>query len=349
MTQPPKKSGRALLGGLAGGGFSALVLQPLDMLKSRQQAMISMNSMNPVAALQAPNGFLQSKGTPTLALSSVSSTLHQVRHHSAIATAPSKYAQFRASPTIPITTLARTIVRDEGALALWRGVGPSIARITAGAGLYLGILDYMASNAGEASSATASAAQNFAVGAGARALACTFALPFTVVKTRFEALPANTYSSLPSALRQIFRAEGFRGSYSGLGVTLLRDVPFSGLYYLTYEALHRVRADITNDETRHTTQTFAVGLLAGAIATTVTHPFDMIKTRVQLGEHAVPSMFASTTKTNSALDVAKQVVRSEGAFGLFRGLTLRIVKRPLTTAVVWTAYEFARRMNDECN
>lgn len=42
------------------------------------------------------------------------------------------------------------------------------------------------------------------------------------------------YTSMVSALKQIYRTEGIRGMTCGLVPTLFRDAPFSGLYLMFY-------------------------------------------------------------------------------------------------------------------
>ena len=59
--------------------------------------------------------------------------------------------------------------------------------------------------------------------------------PFYVIKTRFEVIGFNEYSSVSDAVRKILRQEGVRGFFTGLYVSILRDLPFSGLYYPLYE------------------------------------------------------------------------------------------------------------------
>ena len=45
------------------------------------------------------------------------------------------------------------------------------------------------------------------------------------------------YKGVYNALKTIKNAEGLRGLTSGLGPTLLRDVPFSGIYLMFYDKL----------------------------------------------------------------------------------------------------------------
>jgi solute carrier family 25, member 38 len=86
------------------------------------------------------------------------------------------------------------------------------------------------------------------------------------------------------ALRSMTRAEGARGLTAGVLPTLLRDVPFSGIYLMFYVRLKQAAlssggsAPLANREAVH----FVCGLLAGALASLVTQPADVVKTRMQL-------------------------------------------------------------------
>lgn len=48
------------------------------------------------------------------------------------------------------------------------------------------------------------------------------------------------YQSIYAALRSICHSEGFRGLFSGLTATLLRDAPFSGIYLMFYSQTKNV-------------------------------------------------------------------------------------------------------------
>ena len=60
---------------------------------------------------------------------------------------------------------------------------------------------------------------------------------------------------------------------------MLRDAPFSGLYLWLFEPL---KAWLLAHGVGRDAATVAGGLVAGAVASYMTQPFDVIKTRVQV-------------------------------------------------------------------
>merc|ERR1712096_387959 len=79
------------------------------------------------------------------------------------------------------------------------------------------------------------------------------------------------------SLRTILAQEGARGLVVGLVPTIARDAPYSGLYLMFYTKLKYLVAF-------HDKQfpNFLCGLLAGALATTLVQPADVVKTHLQL-------------------------------------------------------------------
>ena len=85
---------------------------------------------------------------------------------------------------------------------------------------------------------------------------------------------------------------------------------------------------------------FASATTAGALATMLTQPADVIRTRLQIG--AVPGVGVWQTGTilyNGLRDLAVK----EGFQALFIGGVARIAKRSLSTAVTWTLFEEAMK------
>ena len=251
--------------------------------------------------------------------------------------------------TTSIVTLGRNIIKAEGISSLWNGLGPSLVRVCAGAGIYFTSIEVMTSRAKsyvEHSNSGANQSRcsmdaigsklNFVIGASSRSLGAIVTLPITVVKTRIEATKHHGYTGTVDALSSIWRNETWGGLYRGLAPTLIRDVPFSGIYLVLYKEMKNYALDYflykqaSDDVSLSPHISFSIGFLAGAVATAITHPFDVIKTRMQVSK---------TKNTKGLVNHIRDVYRHQGTVGLNRGLFLRIAKRPLSTAIVWTVYE----------
>jgi len=217
--------------------------------------------------------------------------------------------------------IAQSIVRTENVTGLWRGLWPSVCRTVPGVGIYFSSVHWMRSQLGR----KPSTAQALLMGASARAIAAFTMIPFTVLKTRYES-GRFIYSGLGSGLGQILRTEGLTGLYRGLGPTLVRDVPFSALYLASYEMLKKeIPSKIdASPNTCH----FLAGLGAGIMASLVTHPADVIKTRMQV----------ANSKTRLAAEVLG-TLRECGFNGFMAGLAPRLVRRTAMAALAWTVYE----------
>jgi len=253
-----------------------------------------------------------------------------------------------------------------GLPSLWAGLLPTVVRVFFGAGLYFASLhslrDALAPRLG-------GAAAPFAAGALARVLAAAALSPFSVVKTRMESMArqggggggggsdgggraaaAGRLGTL-GTLRALARGEGLATLYSGLLPTLLRDAPYSGLYFSFFTAfkgaLGAGGAEQPAGPPRGAAawaplplKTFAAGLAAGALATALTHPADVLKTRLQLQP---PARARGLAAGGVLAAEAARVLREEGAAGLFRGLQARVLKRASSTAFTWTLFEEGMR------
>lgn len=131
-----------------------------------------------------------------------------------------------------------------------------------------------------------------------------------------------------NGIRAVISANGYKGLFAGFWATALRDAPFAGLYILFYEKLKVV---LTNDQDKkhRSIVNMTAGITAGFLATLITQPFDMIKTRIQLQPSIYTSLISSTQK----------IIQSESIFSLFRGVGPRLLRKSLSSAITWTIYE----------
>ncbi|TMW66542.1 hypothetical protein Poli38472_004307 [Pythium oligandrum] len=217
---------------------------------------------------------------------------------------------------------------------MWRGTSSTLIRVSGGAGLYFMTLDHCLGIAPN------TALNTFLSGAFARTFAGCVMSPFTIVKARMEWQAPGTYKSNLDVLRHVLRDEGVRGLYRGIVPTMIRDVPFSGLYVLIYK---RTKSAL---EQRSTTLppyalNFASGVFAGVVATTVVHPADVVKTRMQLTIVGTSDQGEVKNIRNSLTlrDTVRKIWIEEGSAGFAKGVAPRVLKRTLSTAVTWTIYE----------
>nr|KAF7438054.1 hypothetical protein H0235_000445 [Vespula pensylvanica] len=225
-----------------------------------------------------------------------------------------------------LTTIVH-IIKKENIFGLWRGMTPSITRVIPGVGLYFSSLDWLKHTLQLEEPLTP--LQAISLGITARSMSGGLLIPITVVKTRFES-GVYKYNSVAEALRLIYSQEGIKGLSSGLVPTLLRDAPYSGLYLLFYTQLKQVAA---HTELVHQNASvpvhFSCGVLAGIFAAIVTHPPDVIKTKMQLYPNEFKTIYSATYI----------VYKKYGILGYFKGIVPRMLRRTLMTTMAWTVYE----------
>lgn len=153
-------------------------------------------------------------------------------------------------------------------------------------------------------------------------------IPVTVVKTRFESGVYN-YNGVSTALKEIYKTEGLKGMTCGLIPTLFRDAPFSGLYLMFYTQCKGILPEELLSSPYASPLHFTCGVTAGILASVVTQPADVLKTKMQL----YPSKF------NGLWSVIVYVHGKYGMRGYFKGMVPRMLRRTLMAAMAWTVYE----------
>lgn len=226
------------------------------------------------------------------------------------------------------------IIKTDGVFALWNGSIPTFFRVLPGGFLYFGGMHALKTLFPTIKGyETWENTKNFMIGASARTLAGVVTCPILVVKTRFEFATKDELlrtKSMIGTLRHIYKMEGVYGLFKGLTPTIVRDVPYAGLFLMFYSKFKPVMGNIFEGKSNHDAIiTFPSAALASCMATAATHPFDVVRTRLQLN----PSK-SGVTKT--FIDIFMK----EGTKSLFRGITLRVAKRSASSALSWSLYEY---------
>lgn len=228
------------------------------------------------------------------------------------------------SGRVGMVSVLLSVVRTERLLGLWKGVSPSFVRTIPGVGIYFST--YYSLKQHFLQDRRPAALEAVLLGGGARTVAGVVMLPVTVIKTRFEC-GRYSYRSVMGALRSVCQAEGPAALFSGLMATLLRDVPFSGIYVMFYS---QTKASLPKEISRSPAApvaNFSCGVLAGVLASLITQPADVVKTHVQVN----PQL--------KTLEAIRYIYMEHGLQGFFRGAVPRSLRRTMMAAMAWTVYE----------
>jgi len=156
-------------------------------------------------------------------------------------------------------------------------------------------------------------------------LSVTIKCPFDRLKTLLQNDPSKQRTATELFAATV-RESGITGLWTGYGVTLGRDMPYHLLKWGVYvQAQALFRATLTGLSPG--AQNLLAGATAGAIGSVVVTPFDVIKTRLQVGEKA------------GGLDIARKILSEEGPAGLFRGVTLRLARIPFYTSITLATFD----------
>jgi solute carrier family 25 protein 39/40 len=169
----------------------------------------------------------------------------------------------------------------------------------------------------------------------ARTFISTITSPFELVRTNLQSTPSSnkplTLYSVLTSIRTLVRNHGIFSLWRGLGPTLWRDVPFSGIYWAGYESC---KTAFAQNGFSGIWVSFISGSLSGTTAAFATSPFDVLKTRRQ-----ALVMSSSSARNASSSKLLFQIVRVEGVATLFAGILPRIAKIAPACGIMIACFE----------
>ncbi|MES1913475.1 MAG: hypothetical protein MHM6MM_005676 [Cercozoa sp. M6MM] len=223
----------------------------------------------------------------------------------------------------------RMVMRHQGARGLYAGLQPTLAMIVPSTMIYLTCYDELMHLAPESIESIAP----MICGASARSFTATLVAPLELVRTQLQSGMHGEGKGVRSAVRKIVRNDGYRGLWRGLGATLWRDVPFSALYWMFVERTRRTLRQC-NDAMRESTlvPNFVAGFVGGVGAAVCTHPFDVVKTRVQTGE-----------KSGNPMRAVCDLIQRRGVKSAYVGLWPRLLRIGPACAVMVASYELGKK------
>ena len=181
----------------------------------------------------------------------------------------------------------------------------------------------------------------FCAGAVAGLFAETMMHPLDTLNTRLKLQSTQANRSLLVVARSVFQYEGLRGFFGGVTATLLCALPSTGLYFGVYELVKENGSRRVDEEMEP-----AVHLVAGGLselaASFIVVPFEVVKSRLQLGTNPALCTGGAVTKVtnyNSALGGLYTIGKTEGLKGVYAGYKPSVTSDCLYSAIQFALYE----------
>ena len=130
--------------------------------------------------------------------------------------------------------------------------------------------------------------------------------PFAVLIVRLQISAAEQPTGIVAALSSILRKEGVSVLYQGSSAALLRTLLISGIGVGLYPTARQL---VCGEQNPSTTARFLVAASTGCVAAVASHPFDVVKVRMQ-----------SSAQNRSFSGQMGSIMREEGIAGYGRGL-----------------------------
>ena len=161
--------------------------------------------------------------------------------------------------------------------------------------------------------------------------------PAEVIKQRMQIYNSPYRSSL-QCMADVFKQEGFRAFYRSYYTSLVMNVPFQSIHFMTYEVMQ----NFLNKNREYNARVHVIsGAMAGGFAAAITTPLDVCKTLINTQERQV--LQSSKQRIITGLFGAiSTIYKCCGVKGYFQGLQARVLYSMPATAISWSVYEFLK-------
>lgn len=241
------------------------------------------------------------------------------------------------------------ISTEEGIRSLFNGIAPALLRQatygTIKIGLYHGIKGVLSENAEKETLYC-----NMVAGMTAGAISSALCNPTDVLKVRLQAQTAGTVNMKNSMLAMfidIYRLEGFKGLYRGVGPTAQRAAVIAGVELPVYDWCKGkiITTGFLGDNAYTHFCASAVAGLAGAVAS---NPIDVIKTRMMNQRNVKgPNQSGLEIIYKSSFDCFVQTAKNEGLMALYKGFIPTFVRLCPWNIVFFMSYEQYKKLGTE--
>ncbi|KAI8628028.1 mitochondrial phosphate carrier protein [Xylariaceae sp. FL1651] len=231
------------------------------------------------------------------------------------------------------------IYRQEGLRGIFTGWGPTLAGYSAQGAFKYGWYEYFKKTysdlAGPENAYKYKTLLYLSASASAEFLADLALCPFEAVKVRMQTTMPPPYSGTLDGIRKITATEGIGGLYKGLYPLWGRQIPYTMMKFASFETIvemiyHRLPGNKDDyGKGAQTAVSFTGGYLAGILCAIVSHPADVMVSKLNANRQAGEAFGAAVARN----------YRDIGFTGLWNGLPVRIIMIGTLTGLQWMIYD----------
>jgi solute carrier family 25 (adenine nucleotide translocator) protein 4/5/6/31 len=257
--------------------------------------------------------------------------------------------------------VARTVAREQGILAFWRGNLPNVLMQAGSSSLNFMLMDYYkaqvvnpimmytlqlpSKRTEEQRKRRRSLWTSFLSGGLAGATATTLLYPIAFLRTRLAMDVGSTKETrqYPRGMRDacvdIFRTDGIRGFFQGYGIALLGGIAYRALHLGGYDALkteilRHGRVSASPDKELQWIERIAAAQCVSLAAAAIMYPVDSVRRRLMM-QAGIPE---NERAYRNSFDCIRVVLQKEGMRGFYLGLGPNLV-RSVGGALLLVAYD----------
>ncbi|KAM3911580.1 mitochondrial carnitine/acylcarnitine carrier protein-like [Leptodactylus fuscus] len=176
--------------------------------------------------------------------------------------------------------------------------------------------------------------QMFSAGMLAGLFAAIIVVPAERIKCLLQAQansPRKRFLGPMDCAGQLFREQGIQSLYRGTVLTLLRDIPATGMYFMSYEWMkEKMTPHGGSVRDLSAARILLAGGVAGMCNWVVAIPMDVLKSRFQT---------APNNQYRGVQDVFREILRDEGPRGLYKGFTAAMLRAFPANAACFLGFE----------
>ncbi|KAJ2784075.1 hypothetical protein GGI15_002366 [Coemansia interrupta] len=234
----------------------------------------------------------------------------------------------------------RKIFSNEGIAGLFSGLESAIFGAAVTNGVYYYFFEAVKSAFERASQRKSmSTVESMVSGAVAGAMTCIITNPIWVVNTRLTVKQkkikqdGDQTDETPSTLKafaEIIKEDGVLSLWQGLIPALILVInPI-----IQYTAFEQLKNKVERVRKLGSLDFFVLGAISKLCATSVTYPYILIKSRMQLKQSK-----NENERYSSLMDGLRKVIASEGIAGLYKGIESKLLQSVLTASFLFMSKE----------